>query len=105
MREMAFKAGEVVLVNFTFIDNSESKIHPALIVFSDFNDIVLIGITSNLQMKGILLPKKDGLFKDSRLKLNYIFTMPKQSAIRRVCYLNEERKEVYLKLEEMIKKI
>ncbi len=69
---MEVKAGQVVLIDFPFIDNSSSKVRPAFVLFSDFENVVVIGITSNLKMSGILLTKKDGLYKDSILKLNYI---------------------------------
>jgi len=100
---MEVKAGQVVLIDFPFIDNSSSKVRPAFVWYSDF---VVIGITSNLKMSGILLTKKDGLYKDSILKLNYIFTLPKDSIIQEICYLSQEkRKEIYLRLETLIKDI
>lgn len=75
-------------------------------MFSDFENVVVIGIISNLKMSGILLTKKDGLYKDSILKLNYIFTLPKDSIIQEICYLSQEkRKEIYLRLEALIKDI
>ena len=103
---MEVKAGEVVLMDIPFIDNSSSKLRPAFILFSDFENVVVIGVTSNPKMHGILLTKKDGLIKDSVLKLNYIFTLPKDAIIQKICYLcYNKRKEIYLELEKLLKEI
>ncbi|MFH1642831.1 MAG: type II toxin-antitoxin system PemK/MazF family toxin [Nanoarchaeota archaeon] len=69
------KAGEVVLTKVQFTDTFEIKKRPALVLFDEFDNVVVAGITSNLQMDGIPLTKKEGAVKDSVIKLNYIFTV------------------------------
>ena len=66
------KAGDVVLAQVQFTDTFETKVRPVLVLFEEFNNVVLAGITSNLEMKGIFLTKKEGAIKDSVIKLNYI---------------------------------
>lgn len=106
MGEIEAKAGQVVLIDFPFIDNSSSKVRPAVVLFSDYDNIILAAITSNLNAQGIKLTKEDGLFKDSVIKLNYIFTLPKDLIIMHISNLNtDKRKEIYLKLEKIIKSI
>jgi len=106
MGTIEIKAGQVVLIDFSFIDNSSSKVRPALVLYSDYDNIILAAITSNLKHSGIKLTKADGLLKDSIIKLNSIFTIPKHLIIMNVCSLNlKKRQEVYSKLEEIIKGI
>tara|TARA_Y100000310_G_scaffold324892_1_gene387453 strand:+ start:2659 stop:2970 length:312 start_codon:yes stop_codon:yes gene_type:complete len=69
------KAGDVVLAKLQFTDTFEIKRRPALVLFNEFDNLVVAGITSNTEMKGIPLTKKEGAIKDSIIKLNYIFTV------------------------------
>lgn len=69
------KAGEIVLTKVQFTDTFAVKRRPALVLFDEFDNIVVAGITSNLEMKGIPLTKKEGAVKNSIIKLNYIFTV------------------------------
>ena len=56
----------------------------------------MAGITSNLEMKGISLTKKEGAIKESIIKLNYIFTVSKLMIEKKLFSLsNEKKKEVY----------
>ncbi|HRS42344.1 MAG TPA: type II toxin-antitoxin system PemK/MazF family toxin [Candidatus Diapherotrites archaeon] len=104
MGKIEAKVGQVVLIDFPFIDNTSSKVRPALVLFSEYGNIILAAITSNKKASGIKLTKADGLLYDSTIKLNAIFTLPKEMIIMHICDLNQaKRKEVYLKLEEMIK--
>ena len=104
MGKIEAKVGQVVLIDFPFIDNTSSKVRPALVLFSEYGNIILAAITSNKKASGIKLTKADGLLYDSTIKLNTIFTLPKEMIIMHICDLNQaKRKEVYLKLEEMIK--
>ena len=57
--------GEVVLASVQFADTFEIKKRPALILFEEQGNIVLMGITSNLEMKGVPLTKKEGAIKNS----------------------------------------
>ena len=69
------KLGDVILAEIQFTDTFEVKTRPAVVLFEEFGNVVVAGVTSNLEMKGILLTKKDGALKDSVIKLNYIFTI------------------------------
>ena len=90
------KAGDVVLANIQFTDTFEIKKRPALVLFEEFDNVVVAGITSNLEMKGISLTKKEGAIKESVIKLNYIFTVSKLMIEKRLFSLsNEKKKEVY----------
>ena len=71
------KPGEVVLTKIQFTDSFEVKTRPAVVLFEEFDNIVVAGITSNLGMKGISLTKEEGAVKDSVIKLNYLFTISK----------------------------
>ena len=97
------KAGDVVLANIQFTDTFEIKKRPALVLFEEFDNVVVAGITSNLEMKGISLTKREGAIKESIIKLNYIFTVSKLMIEKRLFSLsNEKKKEVY---EELVNKL
>ncbi len=97
------EAGDVVLTNVQFADTFEIKKRPALVLFEEFDNVVVAGITSNLEMKGILLKKKEGAVKDSVIKLNYIFTISKMMIEKTLFSLSKEkRKEVY---DELVKRL
>lgn len=90
------KAGDVVLADIQFVDTFELKKRPALVLFEEFNNVVVAGITSNTEMKGITLTKSDGAIKDSIIKLNYIFTISRAMIEKTVFSLSaEKKKEVY----------
>ena len=90
------KAGDVVLTKVQYTDTFEIKKRPALVLFEEFDNVVVAGVTSNLEMKGISLTKKEGAIKDSIIKLNYIFTISKLMVEKRLFSLsNEKKKEVY----------
>ena len=74
-RMFSHKFGEVILASVQFTDTFEIKKRPALVLFEEHGNIVVMGITSNLEMKGIPLLKKEGAIKNSIIKLNYIFTI------------------------------
>lgn len=87
-----FKAGDVILTKVQFTDTFEIKIRPALILFEEFDNVIVAGITSNVKMKGIPLSKKDGAIKDSVIKLNYIFTISTPMVHKTLFHLNKETK-------------
>ena len=90
------KPGDVVLAHIQFTDTFEVKKRPALILFEEFDNVVVAGITSNTEMKGVYLSKKDGAIKDSIIKLNYIFTISHAMIEKTVFSLSaEKKKEVY----------
>ncbi len=97
------KFGEVVLAEVQFTDTFETKIRPAVVLFEEYGNVVIAGITSNLEMKGIPLTKKEGAFKESVIKLNYIFTVSEKMISKLLFNLSEEKKEIIAK--EFIKRL
>jgi len=103
MHGKMLKAGDVILINIQFTDTFEIKKRPALILFEEYDNVVVAGITSNLEMQGITLTKKDGAIKDSIIKLNYIFTVSK-AMIEKILFSvsREKKRQVF---NELVKKI
>ena len=99
----SLKAGDVILTKIQFTDTFEIKIRPAVILFQEFDNIVVAGITSNLNIQGISLTKKEGAIKDSIIKLNYIFTISEEMISKVLFHLNKEKKQVLFK--ELTKKL
>lgn len=94
-----FESGDVVLAYVQFTDTFEVKKRPALILFEEFDNVVVAGITSNINMGGVSLSKKDGVVKDSVIKLNYIFTISRAMIEKKLFSLSvEKKKEVYATL-------
>jgi len=88
------KSGDVILVQIQFTDTFEIKRRPALVLFEEFDNVVVAGITSNLEMKGVPLKKEEGAVKDSVIKLNYIFTVSKTMISKTLFHLNKEKKRM-----------
>jgi mRNA interferase MazF len=95
--------GDVILAEVQFADTFEIKSRPVLVLFEEYGNIVTAGITSNLNMKGIKLAKKEGAIKDSIIKLNYIFTISENMIKKDLFRISEEKKKIIK--EEFIKKI
>ena len=91
------KAGDVILTNIQFVDTSEIKIRPALVLFEEYDNIIVAGITSNLKMEGVKILKKEGAIKDSVIKLNYIFTISRSMISKVLFHLNQEKKKKVFK--------
>ena len=90
------KFGEVIIAKVQFTDTFEVKRRPALILFEEQGNVIVFGITSNLKMKGVPLYKKEGAFKDSIIKLNYIFTISQAMIEKMLFPLSAgKRKEVF----------
>ncbi len=97
------KSGDVILANIQFVDSFEIKKRPAVVLFEEFGNIVVAGITSNLNMEGIPLTKKDGAIKDSIIKLNYIFTISELVAEKVLFSLkSEKKKELFSELKNKL---
>ena len=88
------KSGDVVIARVQFTDTFEIKKRPALVLFEEFDNVVVAGITSNLKMKGIPLSKQEGAVKDSVIKLNYIFTISKAMISKTLFHLNKKKKQM-----------
>ena len=97
------KAGDVILATIQFADSFEIKTRPALVLFEEHNNIVVAGITSNTQMQGISLTKKEGAIKDSVIKLNYIFTISGLLVKKRLFSLTDQKKKIVFN--ELVKKL
>ena len=89
-----FRPGDVILAKVQFTDTPEIKQRPAVVLFEEFGNIVIAGITSNLKMQGIPLSKGEGMLKDSIIKLNYIFTISSNMISKIILHLVKEKKQV-----------
>lgn len=98
-----YNFGDIILAEVQFTDTFEVKVRPALVLFEDCDNLVVAGITSNTQMKGIPLTKKDGAFKDSVVKINYIFTISDKMVKKFLFRISKEKKEIIK--QEIIKRI
>lgn len=93
------KSGDVVLAKVQFTDTFEIKTRPAVVLFEEYDNVVIAGITSNLKMKGIPLSKNDGAVKESIIKPNYIFTISKIMISKVLFHLPvKKKKELYNEL-------
>lgn len=97
------RLGEVVLAQVQFTDTFEIKERPAVVLFEEFGNIIVAGITSNTKMKGIPLTKEEGAVKDSVIKLNYIFTISEAMIKKFLFLLSEEKKKTVVS--ELINKL
>jgi mRNA interferase MazF len=86
------KSGDVIIAQIQYTDTFEIKRRPALVLFEEFDNVVVAGITSNLEMSGVPLTKKEGAVKNSVIKLNYIFTISKAMISKTLFHLNKEKK-------------
>lgn len=98
-----YKFGDVVLALAQFTDTFEIKKRPALVLFEEFGNVVVAGLTSNLNMKGIVLSKKEGAIKDSIIKLNYIFTISEKMIEKSLFSISSDKKELVKK--EIIRRL
>jgi mRNA interferase MazF len=98
-----FSAGNVVLAEVHFTDTNETKVRPCVVLFEELGNIVVAGITSNKEMKGIPLKKSEGAIKDSVIKLNYIFTLSPSSITKVLFNLSNEKKLVLFA--ELVKRL
>jgi mRNA interferase MazF len=97
------RPGDVILASVQFTDTAEVKVRPAVVLFEELGNIVIAGITSNPQMKGIPLTKKEGAVKDSVIKLNYIFTISNEMVNKVVFHLSQEKKQ--LVFDQLLKRL
>lgn len=98
-----YKLGDVVLAQVQFTDTFEIKKRPALVLFEDHDNLVVAGITSNTEMQGIILTKKEGAVRESVIKLNYIFTISNKMVKKSLFSISEEKKKIVVS--EFIKKL
>ncbi len=88
--------GDVILAKVQFTDTYEMKRRPALVLYEEYGNVIVAGVTSNLNMKGVSLSKKDGAIKQSVIKLNYIFTISERMLEKTLFHLpTEKKKEIF----------
>ena len=97
------KFGDIVLAEVQYVDTFELKKRPALVLFEEFGNVVVSGITSNPEMKGIPLLKKEGAVKDSVIKINYVFTISERMIEKTLFSISSEKKKIVVK--EFIKRL
>lgn len=97
------KSGDVILAQVQFTDTFEIKKRPAVVLYEEYSNVVIVGITSNLKMEGIPLKKEEGAIVNSIIKLNYIFTISSKMVVKKLFSLKKEKKKVIY--EEMIKRL
>ena len=97
------KLGEVILAEIQFADFTDIKTRPAVVLFEEYGNVVVAGITSNIKMGGILLTKKEGVIKESVIKLNYVFTISEKMVKKVLFSLSNEKKKIIVN--EFIKKL
>jgi len=88
------KAGDVVLAKVQFTDTFETKTRPAVVLFEEFDNVVVAGVTSNTAMKGIPITRKEGAARDSVIKTNYIFTISRAMVEKTLFCLSREKKKI-----------
>lgn len=87
------KAGDIILAKVQFTDTFEIKKRPALVLFEEYDNVVVAGITSNTEMRGIPLTKKEGAVRDSVIKLNYILTISSAMVEKHLFSLSAAKKK------------
>ena len=97
------KFGDVILADVQFVDTFEIKKRPAVVLFEEYGNVVVTGITSNPEMKGIPLTKKEGAIKDSVIKLNYIFTISEKMINKTLFSISAEKKKLIVS--EFVKRL
>lgn len=98
--------GDVILANIQFADTFEIKKRPAVVLFEELGNVVVAGITSNVEMSGVSLTKKEGAIKDSVIKTNYIFTIVEKAIEKKLFALTAQKKnQLYSELEKNLRKL
>ncbi len=100
------KPGDVILAKVQFTDTYEVKIRPAVILFEEFGNMVIAGITSNTKMQGIPLTVKEGAIQESVIKTNYLFTISEKMINKFLFHLNSNKKRIlYQELVERLENL
>lgn len=88
------KFGDVILASVQFTDTNEVKTRPAVVLFEEFGNIVVAGITSNTSMTGIPLSTEEGAVKNSVIKTNYIFTIANELVRKKLFALSDKKRHL-----------
>lgn len=100
---MKFNFGQIVLAEVQYTDTFEIKTRPALVLFEEQGNVIVAGITSNPKMKGVAITRKEGLPRNSIIKLNYIFTISEKMVKKFLLNISDEKKKLIKN--ELIRKI
>jgi mRNA interferase MazF len=70
----------------------ERKSRTAVVLFKEYENIVVAGITSNLEKDGLARSRKDGALKDSIIKTNCFMTLASPMIIKKLFELSKAKK-------------
>ena len=90
-----YSSGDVVAVTLK-LGEGEEKTRLALVLYEEFGNVVVAGITANPYAKGIPIYKKEGGVRDSTIKLNYVFTVSEDVLSRPFFRLKQEKRKMVL---------
>lgn len=91
---IVYRFGDVLLAHVPFVDTHTVKVRPCVVLFQEQGNIVVVGITSNKNMCGIPLSKKEGMVVDSVIKVNYVFTIAEMMVKKKLLELSESKKKM-----------
>jgi mRNA interferase MazF len=89
-----FNSGDVVVATVKLEDTKEARTRPVLVLFEEYTNVVVAGITSNPYVKGIPISKKEGALKHSTIKLNQIFTLERDTLSAPLFKLSDEKRRM-----------
>lgn len=98
------KTGDIILIPFPFAELTDKKVHPAVVVCKTrdkYEDLVICAISSvvpkTLTENEILLisTKRNGLRRNSVLKVDRILTAKKEDVIARIGLLDKSDLEIF----------
>lgn len=89
-----FNPGDVVVATVQLADSKEMRTRAAVVLFEEYDSVAIAGITSNPYEKGIAVTKKEGAVRDGVIKLNYLFTVPRESLSAPLFRLSREKKKL-----------
>ena len=89
-----FNFGDIIIAEVQYTDTFEIKKRPALVLFEEYGNVIVMGVTTNPNMKGIPLTKKEGAIENSILKLNYIFTISEKMVKKFLFSISKEKKDL-----------
>lgn len=83
---VAYKTGDIVLVNFPFTDLVSSKVRPAVVVTTQGEDVIILGIFSRIpetiQDSWVVIEDTAGYFSKTGLKKKSIIKTEKIAVIQ-----------------------
>ena len=92
-----YKPGDVILTYVQFADSFEIKKRPAVVLFSEADNFIVAGITSNKLRTGIPVTIKEGAIKDSVIRIDYIYTVSQKIIDKKLFTLTKGKKELLFK--------